>query len=157
MTAQRIGLVVLFVLALVAGSSSQDRRSADFETLEGTWIVELNAPPTPTALLLTTFARGGTVIANGNNAQPVLRSAWQGVWRRNAYLDFTSTWHRWNFDAAGNFTNRNELRMSLQVDGALETFTGTVEVLGVDQAGNVTATRSGTMRGRRLALTGPAR
>ena len=47
MTVQRIGLAVLFVLALVAGSSSQDRRSADFETLEGTWIVELNAPPTP--------------------------------------------------------------------------------------------------------------
>jgi hypothetical protein len=47
--------------------------------------------------------------------------------------------------------------MTLQVDGALETFTGTVEVLGVDQAGNVTATRPGTLRGRRLALTGPAR
>ena len=47
MTTQRIGFAVLFVLALGAGSWSQDRRSADFETLEGTWIVELNAPPTP--------------------------------------------------------------------------------------------------------------
>ncbi|MBI3049719.1 MAG: hypothetical protein HYY76_15550 [Acidobacteria bacterium] len=100
---------------------------------------------------------GGTAIANGNNAQPVLRSAWQGVWARNSYLDFTSTWHRWNFDAAGTFASRNELRMSIQVDRALETFTGTVEVLSLDQAGNVTATRPGTLRGRRLALRAPGR
>lgn len=157
MTAQRVVLAVLFVLTLVAASSSQDRRSADFETLEGTWIVELLAPPTPPAMLLTTFARGGTALANGNNVQPVLRSAWQGVWARNAYLEFTSTWQRWNFDAAGNFTTRNELRMSIHVDGTLETFTGTVEVLSLDAAGTVTATRPGTLRGRRLALRGPGR
>ena len=87
----------------------------------------------------------------------MLRSAWQGVWARNAYLDFTSAWHRWNFDAAGSFASRNELRMNIQVDRALETLTGTVDVLSVDQAGNVTATRPGTLRARRLALTGPAR
>lgn len=47
--------------------------------------------------------------------------------------------------------------MSIQVDGALESFTGSVEVLTLDQAGNVTATRPGTLRARRLALRGPAR
>lgn len=156
MTAQRIGLVVLFVLALVAGSWSQDRRSADFETLEGTWVMDIIAPPV-TAQILTTFARGGTIVGDGNNAQPVLRSPWHGVWARNAFFDFTSTWQRWNFDAAGNFLNISELRMTIRVDRALETFTGHVEVLTLDRAGNVTATRPGTLRGRRLALTGPAR
>lgn len=156
MTAQRVVLAVLFVLALVAGSSSQDRRSADFETLEGTWIMEISAPPVA-AQILTTFARGGTIIGDGNNVQPVLRSPWHGVWARNSFFDFTSTWQRWNFDAAGNFVNISELRMDIRVDRTLEIFTGNVEVLTLDRAGNVTASRPGTLRGRRLALRGPAR
>lgn len=156
MTARRIVLAVLFVLALVAVSSSQDRRSADFETLEGTWIMDIIAPPV-TAQILTTFARAGTIVGDGNNSQPVLRSPWHGVWTRNAFFDFTSTWQRWNFDAAGNFVSISELRMAIRVDRGLETFTGDVEVLTLDRAGNVTATRPGALRGRRLALRGPAR
>jgi hypothetical protein len=157
MMAHKVVLASLMVFVFTAVAVSQDRRSADFETLEGTWIVEIIAPPTAPALILTTFARGGTVVGNGNNAQPVLRSAWQGVWARNSYLDFTSTWQRWNFNAAGAYTTRNELRIGVQVDGTLETFTGAVEVLTLDQGGNVTATRPGTLRATRLNLKPPAR
>lgn len=157
MSAFKLVLGSLFVLALAGVGASQDRHSVDFETLEGTWIVEINAPPTAPALILTTFARGGTVVGNGNNAQPVLRSAWQGVWERNSYRDFTSTWRRWNFDAAGNFTGGNELRIAVHVDAPLETFTGAVDVLTLDQAGNVTATRPGTLRATRLNVRAPSR
>ncbi|MGH9720165.1 MAG: hypothetical protein ACRD8O_08130 [Bryobacteraceae bacterium] len=154
MSRHRIAFTVLFVLGLAALSMSQDRRSADFETLEGTWILDLNAPPVATQIL-TTFARGGTIVAEGNATQPILRSSWYGVWARRAYLDFTSTWQRWNFDAAGNFASRSELRMDIHVDGRLETFSGTVEVLSLDRAGNVTATRPGTFRATRLNPKGP--
>ena len=157
MTARKSLLAGLFVLGLAAVLSSQDRRSADFETLEGTWVIELNAPPTPTAEILTTFARGGTVIGNGNNASPVLRSAWQGVWARRSYLDFFSTWRRWNFDAAGAFTGGNEFRMDIHVQSDLETFSGTVEILTLDRTGTVTATRPGAFTARRLNVRGPAR
>lgn len=157
MTPHRIVIASLVLLALTGAASSQDRHSSDFETLEGTWIVEINAPPTAPALILTTFARGGTVIGNGNNAQPATRSAWQGVWTRNSYLEFTSAWQRWNFDAAGNFTNRNELRMIVRVDPALATFTADVDVLTLDAAGNVTATRPGTLRATRLNVRAPSR
>jgi len=47
--------------------------------------------------------------------------------------------------------------MSIQADRPLETFAGTVEVLTLDAAGNVTATRPGTLRARRVALREPAR
>ncbi len=156
MTTHRIVLTLLFVLAVAALSTSQDRRSADFETLEGTWILDLNAPPTPPAQLLTTFARGGTIVADGNNAQPVLRSPWHGVWARRSYLDFTSTWRRWNFDAAGNFVGGNEFRMDINVDRALETFSGTVEILTLDRAGAVTASRSGTFGATRVNVRRPS-
>lgn len=157
MSIQKVVLASLMVFVFAAVAASQDRRSADFATLEGTWIVEITAPPTAPALILTTFARGGTVVGNGNNAQPMLRSAWQGVWERSSYLDFTSTWQRFNFDAAGTYTTRNEFRMSVHVDGTLETFTGAVEVLTLDQAGNVTATRPGRLRATRLNIKPPAR
>lgn len=157
MIAYKVVVTSLLVFVLVAVVASQDRRSADFETIEGTWIVEINAPPTAPALILTTFARGGTVIGNGNNAQPTLRSAWQGVWARDSYLDFTSTWQRWNFDAAGNFTTRNELRIAVHVDAKLETFTGNVDVMTLDQSGNVTATRPGTLRATRVNIKPPSR
>jgi hypothetical protein len=156
MTTYRIVLALLVVLAAPALSTSQDRRSADFETLEGTWVLDLNAPPTPPAQLLTTFARGGTIIANGNNAQPVLRSSWHGVWARRNYFDFSSTWRRWNFDAAGAFTGANEFRMDITVERSLETFIGTVEILTLDRTGTVTASRMGTFRATRVNVRRPA-
>lgn len=156
MITKRILLCVMLALAVAAVSHSQDRRSGDFETLEGTWIVDLNAPPTPPAQILTTFARGGTIVADGNNAQPVLRSPWHGVWARRSYLDFTSTWRRWNFDAAGNFVGANEFRMDIGVDNSLETFSGTVEIVTLDRAGTVTASRPGAFRATRVNVRRPS-
>ena len=156
MTTHKIVLALLIVLTAPALSTSQDRRGADFETLEGTWVLDLNAPPTPPAQILTTFARGGTIVANGNNAQPVLRSPWHGVWERRSYFEFTSTWRRWNFDAAGTFTGGNEFRMDITVERSLETLTGTVEILTLDRAGTVTATRSGAFRATRVNVRRPA-
>jgi hypothetical protein len=155
MITRRIVLTLLFVLAAAALSTSQDRRSGDFETLEGTWIFDLDAPPTPPAQILTTFARGGTIIGDGNNAQPSLRSSWHGVWTRRSYLEFTSTWRRWNFDAAGIFTGSNEFRMDIAVDRGLEAFSGTVEILTLDRAGTVTASRPGTFRAARVNVRRP--
>jgi hypothetical protein len=152
---RRIVLTLLFVLVVGTLSKSQDRHSADFETIEGTWILVLNAPPAAPAELLTTFARGGAIVANGNNAQPVLRSAWQGVWMRKAYFDFVSTWRRWNFDASGAFIGANEFRMNINVDGSLESLSGTVEVLTLDRAGNVTASRPGTFTASRVLVREP--
>lgn len=148
-------LIAIAVLALAATSTSQDRHSGDWETLEGTWIFDISSPPAAPAQILTTFARGGTIVGEGNQAQPTLRSQWQGVWARRSYLEFSSTWRRWVFDAAGNFTGGNEFRMDIDVDPGLETFAGTVEVLTLDRAGTVTASRPGTFRATRLNVRRP--
>lgn len=155
MITTRVVYFVLLGLGIAALSNSQDRRSADFETLEGTWILDIAAPPTPPAQILTTFARGGTIVADGNNAQPTLRSPWHGVWARRSYLEFASTWRRWNFDAGGNFVGGNEFRMDIRVDGALDTFTGSVEILTLDRAGTATASRQGTFRATRVNVRVP--
>lgn len=152
----RIVVTLLFVVMIAALPRSQDRHSADFETLEGTWILTLNAPPAAPAELLTTFIRGGAIVANGNNAMPSLRSAWQGEWMRLAYFDFISTWRRWNFDAAGAFVGANEFRMDITVDRSLESLSGTVQVLTLDRAGTVTASRPGTFTATRLKIFRPS-
>lgn len=77
------------------------------------------------------------------------------MWAPASYLDFTSTWQRWNYDAAGNFTGRAELRLDIDVDRGLESFTGTVAVVTLDRAGAVTATRPGAFRATRLNVRGP--
>jgi hypothetical protein len=156
MTRHRIVLALLFILGVAGLSISQDRRSGDFETLEGTWILDINAPPAAPATILTTFARGGTLIGDGNAANPALRSAWHGVWARRSYLEFSSTWLRWNYDAAGNFTGASEFRMDLNVDRGLDSFTGSVDVLTLDRGLVTTATRPGTIRARRYGLKRPA-
>lgn len=156
MIIRRVVLTLLFVLVVAALPSSQDRHSADFETIEGTWILHLSAPPAAPAEILTTFTRGGAIVANGNNAQPALRSAWQGEWFRLSYFDFVSTWRRWNFDAAGAFVGANEFRMDISVDRSLESFTGIVEVLTLDRAGVVTARRPGTFSATRLTVIRPS-
>jgi len=44
------------------------------------------------------FSAGGGTTVSGEMVIRTQRLA--GVWARNAYLDFTSMWQRWNFDAA---------------------------------------------------------
>ena len=151
MTTHRIVFTLLFVLALAALSMSQDRRSPDFETLEGTWII--GQPPG--IQILATFARGGTVVAATTAANPVLRSSSQGVWARRSYLDFTSTWRQWDFDAAGNLVGARDLRLDITVDRALGTFSGTGELLILDLAGTVTSRSPRALRATRLNLQGP--
>jgi len=156
MTTHRIVFTLLFVLALAALSTSQDRRSRDFETLEGAWIIDIDVPPAPRAQILATFARGGTIVADGNAANPVLRSSWHGLWTPRSYLDFTSTWRRWNFDAAGNVVGATEFRLDIDVDRRLEAFSGTVEARILDRAGSLTASRPGAFRATRLNIQRPS-
>lgn len=156
MTTQKMFFALLFVLAVTALSTSQDRRSRDFETIEGTWIVDLTpAPPRRPQQILVTFARGGTLVADANAARPTLRSPWHGVWARLSYLDFITTWERWEFDEAGRFAGRAEDRMAIAVDGTLETFSGNSKSFAFDQSGNLVASADATFRATRVNVKAP--
>lgn len=73
-------LVVPIRFQIDPAGYSQDRRSGDFETLERTWNVVVTPVGRPGAQILATYARAGTVVADGNAAQPALRGPWHGVW-----------------------------------------------------------------------------
>lgn len=149
MRGARMLAMFLAVFGVAALSNSQDRASREFETLEGTWIVDITPTGQATRQILTTFARGGTVTGNGNNPMPTLRSPWQGVWTRVTYRDFVATLERWNFDAAGNPTGKTELRQVIVVDPSLNQFTGRSKTLVFDVAGNLTSTTDATFRATR--------
>lgn len=155
MATQRIWLTVLFVLATAAFSTSQDRRSGDWETLEGTWIVDGFPVGFPPRVGFITYARGGTVTAFSNAARPATRSPSYGVWARRSYLEFVETSESWRFDAEGTFIGRSEERRIILVDRKLETFSGTQQTWIYDAAGRLVSTVPGTFRGTRVNVKAP--
>lgn len=155
MATQRIFLTVLFVLTATALSTSQDRRSGDWETLEGTWIVEGTAAGFPPRSAFFTYARGGTVTAFSNAPAPTTRSPSYGVWVRRSYLEFLATLDSWTFNAAGNSTGRREERMDIRVDRALETFSANGQTWIYDASDNLVSTVRVTFRGTRVNVKAP--
>lgn len=155
MATQRIFLTVLFVLTATALSTSQDRRSGDWETLEGTWIVEGTAVGFAPRLGWFTFARGGTITAFSNAPAPTSRSPSYGVWARRSYLEFLATFGSWRFNAAGNSTGRQEDRMAITVDRRLETLSADGQTLFYDVSGNLVNTVRVTYRGTRVNVKAP--
>ena len=144
MIAKRIAFYIFIVLGIAVLSNSQDRRSGDFETLEGTW----NIVTTPTGTqVLATYSRGGTLTADGNVASP---GPCHGVWKRLSYLDFSSTCERFDFDAAGNWVGRTEYRQSIRVSSNLEEFSGRVQFRVFDRLDTPRTTGEGTLQGTRV-------
>jgi hypothetical protein len=146
----RILVTAVVVVALAGAAATQDRHSGDWETLEGTWNLDVTPVGRPPAQILTTFSRGGTTTGNGNAANPSRRSPWQGVWSRITYLDFASTWERYDFDADGNWTGRAEFRQSIRVSPSLEEYTGRSQTRMFDRAGNLLSVTEGTLHARRV-------
>lgn len=61
------------------------------------------APLAAPAQILTTFVRGGTIRQTATRRSPFCEARGAGCGpARTSFLDFTSTWQRWNYDAAGN-------------------------------------------------------
>lgn len=155
MATQRILLTVLFVLTATALSTPQDRRSGDWETLEGAWIIEGFPAGFPPRTGLFIYARGGTVTAFSNAPGPTLRSPTYGVWARRSYLEFLETSESWRFNAQGTFVGRTEERRDIVVDRRLETLSGTQQTWIYDASDNLVSRVPGTFRGTRVNVKAP--
>src|SRR5687768_2149288 len=100
MTAKTMVLALVILIGVAPLASSQVDNSPAAAPIEGTWIIDLAIPGDPPGIqLLTTYMRGGGIVADGNNVRPTLRSSWHGTYVRVTHADFAATSVRWNYDA----------------------------------------------------------
>jgi hypothetical protein len=156
---------VLAGVALAGRSVGVARADAD-HALVGSWLVAV--APTGAALapprVLVSFTGDGVALRTAplqQAAPPALGSdkmfisTTHGVWVRLDNGTFGLTFIGFAFDDAGRFLATQRVRVSMELDGSLDVFTGPFKSDFVGADGQVVASSSGEVHGTRIQVELP--
>ena len=138
-------------------------RAAEDQALVGSWMVAgvpTGAQPGPPRILVS-FRGDGVAVRSAplqQAAPPALGSekmfigTTHGAWMRMDDGTFAMTWVGFAFDGAGTFLATQRVRVSAQLDHTLESFTGPFKTDFIGTDGQVLASTSGTVQGKRIEV-----
>jgi hypothetical protein len=153
---------VLAGIALAGRSGAIARADAE-QALVGSWMVAgipTGTQPGPPRILVS-FTGDGVAVRTAplqQAAPPALGSdkmfisTTHGAWGRMDDGTFGMTWVGFAFDDAGKFLATQRVRVSVQVNDTLDSFTGPFKTDFVGADGQVVASSSGTVQGRRIQV-----
>jgi hypothetical protein len=125
------------------------------QQLDGSWMTigfpAAGAPPSilPAAGMETYFP-GGAMLNSGSRT--LFRSAGHGQWIRTGDRRFTATFVYFSFDATGKFTETDRVTENILLNEKGDEYAQVAIIQIYDADGNLTATRSITGTGRRMAI-----
>ena len=152
---------------MLAGRTSALAQADDDQALVGSWLVAgipaggQSGPPR----LLVSFTGDGVALRTAPLQQPappalgtdkMFISTTHGVWARNADGTFGLTFAGFAFDDTGTFLAMQRIRVAVQVNEALDGFTGPFKTDFIGADGQVLASSSGTVHGTRMQVEAPA-
>jgi hypothetical protein len=147
------------------GASSVTARADDDQALDGSWIAAAIPAGTPSAPPrgLVSFTGDGVAIRTAplqQVAPPALGtdkmfiSTTHGAWAANSDGTFGLTFAGFAFDATGNFLAMQHIRVVVQVNDTQDAFGGSFKTDFIGADGQVLASTSGTVAGRRIQVEG---
>jgi hypothetical protein len=154
------GAAVLAGIVL-AGRGGAIARANESQTLVGSWMVAAIPPgaqPGPPRILVS-FTGDGVALRTAplqQAAPPALGSdkmfisTTHGAWARMDDGGFGLTWVGFAFDDAGKFLATQQVRVMVQMNEALDGFTGPFKTDFIGADGQVVASTSGTVLGSRI-------
>ncbi len=160
------GAAALAGVVLAGRSGAVARADAD-QPLVGSWMVvgtPTGAQPGPPRILVS-FTGDGVALRTAplQQAAPtalgsdkMFISTTHGAWARMDDGTFGMTWVGFAFDEAGKFLATQRVRVSVQLNEAQDGFTGPYKTDFIGADGQVVASISGTVEGRRILVEPPA-
>jgi hypothetical protein len=162
-----LGVTVGSAAALVlTGRSGAVARANEDRALVGSWMVvgtPSGTPPGPPRILVS-FTGDGVALRTAplqQAAPPALGtdkmfiSTTHGAWVRMDDGTFGLTWVGFAFDDAGKFLATQRVRVSVQLNDAMDGFTGPFKTDFIGADGQVVASTSGTVEGTRIEVEPP--
>jgi hypothetical protein len=142
------------VAALAAQAALAREGDAASPDPAGGWeVTGTPATGTPGKLLVVFTSGGGVLRSNQNDFNPnSLASPSYGSWTRLGNAEIGITVRNFRYSSNGTPIGTSKIRVRVTLNNAADQFSGRGETQLLDLSGNVTATTTGTVDGRRISV-----